>query len=159
MPSPGSHRYVNLDDAPFHGAKLLLTQGGRLLTCLRDDVDDIPFPAHWDLPGGGREGHERPLDCALRELSEEFGLRLGPERLRGHVFPSHQRPEMLSWLFIGPIEPSQIATIRFGDEGQEWQMMPVTEFLAHPRAVPHFKQWIKAIPGQIAQRRGCDAAS
>ena len=39
---------------------------------------------------------------------------------------------------------AQIAAIRFGDEGQEWRMMPIAEYLAHPRAVPHFRDWIRA---------------
>ena len=46
---------------PFHGAKLLLMNQGRMLTLLRDDLAHIPFPAHWDLPGGGREGDEAPV--------------------------------------------------------------------------------------------------
>ena len=29
--------------------------------------------------------------------------------------------------------------IRFGDEGQHWQMMDISEFLAHPLAVPDLK--------------------
>ena len=137
------------EERPFHGAKLLLTEGGRLLTCLRDDVDHIPFPAYWDLPGGGRENRESPERCALRELHEEFSLRLNPGRLQGHAFPSHQQPKMISWLFVGPLSPAEIAAIRFGDEGQEWRMMPLAQFLDHPRAVPHFKQWIKALPNQL----------
>lgn len=141
-----SDGYLNAEDAPFHGAKLLLTEGGRLLTYLRDDFDHIPFPAHWDLPGGGREGDERPIDCALRELHEEFGLPPTARRLRGYAFPSHQRPEMISWLFVGRLSPAEIAGIRFGGEGQEWCMMPVARFLTHPRAVPHFKAWIRALP-------------
>ena len=96
-----SHGYLGNEEAPFHGAKLLLMESRRLLTCLRDDFAHIPFPAHWDLPGGGREGAERPVDCALRELFEEFGLRLASERLSAHVFRSHQRPDMVSWLFAG----------------------------------------------------------
>ena len=103
-----SHGYLGNEEAPFHGAKLLLMESRRLLTCLRDDFAHIPFPAHWDLPGGGREGAERPVDCALRELFEEFGLRLASERLSAHVFRSHQRPDMVSWLFAGRLVPAAL---------------------------------------------------
>lgn len=127
----------------FHGAKLVLTEGGCILTYLRDDFIHIPFPAHWDLPGGGREGQETPIECALRELQEEFGITLPPARLTGRRFPSFQRPGEFSWLFRGDLIPAEIAAIRFGDEGQEWQMMPIEEFLVHPQAVPHFRQRVK----------------
>ena len=80
----------------------------------------------------------------MRELFEEFGLRLASERLSAHVFRSHQRPDMVSWLFAGRLVPAEIEAIRFGDEGQEWRMMPVAEFLTHPRAVPHVQDWIMA---------------
>ncbi|MFH5775237.1 NUDIX hydrolase [Paracoccus broussonetiae] len=123
----------------FCGAKLVLTLGQDLLTCLRDDYDWIPFPAHWDLPGGGAEPGEAPADCALRELEEEFGLRLDPDRITGTAFPSITQPGHQSWLFRGHLTAAEIAAIRFGDEGQEWRMMPVAEFVAHPRAVPHFR--------------------
>jgi len=131
--------------AAFNGAKLLLTHGDRLLTCLRDDRPDIPFPAHWDLPGGGREGQEAPVQCALRELDEEFGLHLSPQALTGRAFPSHSAPGLMSWLFAGQISAAQIAAIRFGDEGQGWCMMPVADYLTHPRAIPHFCRWITAM--------------
>ena len=121
----------------------MLTHAGRLLTCLRDDYDWIPFPAHWDLPGGGPERGETPLQCALRELDEEFGLRLDPERLAGRIFPSWAKPETPAWLFSGRITAAEIAAIRFGDEGQEWRMMPVAEFIAHPHAVPHFRDRVR----------------
>ncbi|RJE79303.1 NUDIX hydrolase [Paracoccus sp. JM45] len=126
----------------FNGAKLLLTCGADMLVYLRDDKPDIPFPAHWDLPGGGREGQETPIKCALRELDEEFSLHLPPESLRGHAFPSLQMPQMMSWLFTGRITDADIAAIRFGEEGQEWCMMPIAAYLAHPRRIPHFCDWI-----------------
>ncbi|WP_405403460.1 NUDIX hydrolase [Paracoccus sp. Ld10] len=134
-----------MTDAGFNGAKLLLTHGDLLLTYLRDDRPDLPFPAHWDLPGGGREGLETPVECALRELDEEFGLHLPPDMLTGRAFPSHAAPGMVSWLFAGQISAARIAAIRFGDEGQEWRMMPVADYLAHPRAIPHFRRWITAM--------------
>lgn len=131
--------------AGYTGAKLLLTHGDCLLTCLRDDYDWIPFPDHWDLPGGGAEPGEAPVDCALRELAEEFGLRLGPERLQGHVFAAWSDPARQSWLFRGQLSAADIAAIRFGDEGQEWRMMPVAEFIGHPRAVPHFRDRVRML--------------
>ena len=134
----------------FIGAKLVLTHAGRLLTCRRDDFDWIPYPDHWDLPGGGAEPGESPIACALRELREEFGLELPPERLRGRVFPAQARPDRVSWLFQGRLTPAEIAAIRFGDEGQEWRMMPVAEFIAHPRAVPHFRSRVAQVLGLTA---------
>lgn len=133
------------EDAAFCGAKLLLRHEGRLLTYLRDDFDWLPFPAHWDLPGGGREGAEAPVDCARRELDEEFGLDLPAARLEGRLFPSVASPGRVSWLFTGALTAAEISAIRFGDEGQEWRMMPVREYLAHPRAVPQFQTWIAAV--------------
>lgn len=38
--------------------------------------------ARWDLPKGLIEPGERPIDCALREAREEFGLAFAPDRLR-----------------------------------------------------------------------------
>lgn len=133
------------DAGAFHGAKLLLVQDDRLLTCLRDDIPDIPFPGHWDLPGGGREGDETPTECALRELQEEFGLTLSEHRLTGHKYASVQHPGNSSWFFYGELTQADINAILFGDEGQEWRMMPIAEFLNHPKAVPHFKTRIKAV--------------
>ena len=132
----------------FAGAKLILTCGDDLLVCLRDDVDHIPWPAHWDLPGGGAEPGETPTDCALRELHEEFGLRFPPDRLEAaFAFPNPRWSGRFSVFFTGRITRAEIAAIRFGDEGQCWRMMPLREYLGHPKAVPHF-------PTQIAHCLG-----
>lgn len=132
----------------FAGAKLILTCGVDLLVCLRDDFPHIPWPAHWDLPGGGAEPGEAPADCALRELAEEFGLHLPPERLEAaFTFPNPRRAGRYSVFFTGQITQAEIAAIRFGGEGQGWRMMPLAEYLTHPKAVPHF-------PAQIAHCLG-----
>jgi 8-oxo-dGTP diphosphatase len=123
----------------------VLTHGAHLLTCLRDDYRWIRFPAHWDLPGGAAEPGETPVECALRELEEEFGLRLSAGRLTGQPFVSVHAPPRASWLFCGTITAAEIAAIRFGDEGQEWRMMPIAEFVAHPRAVPHFRDRVRLV--------------
>ena len=133
------------DGAHFVGAKLALMRGADILTCLRDDVPHIPWPGHWDLPGGGREGGESPVECALRELGEEFGLQLAPARLTGRCLPSVSRPGRMAWLFTRTLTDDEIAAIRFGDEGQEWRMMPLADYLAHPKSVPHFRDMLATI--------------
>lgn len=128
-----------MDD--FIGAKAALFHDGRVLVCLRDNFAHIPWPDHWDLPGGGREGDEGPEDCLLREIREEFGLQLSPARLQfRRVLPAMLDPARLSVFFAAHITADEIAAIRFGDEGQGWQMMPVPEFLSHPRAVPEMQR-------------------
>lgn len=125
----------------FVGAKAAFFCQGRILTLLRDDIAGLPWAGHWDLPGGGREGAESAEDCLLRELSEEFGLTLPPERLvYKRVMPSMTVPSRQSVLFGGVLDPAEIAAIRFGDEGQGWEMMEVTAFLSHGQAIPEMQR-------------------
>lgn len=131
------------------GAKLVLTCRGALLTYLRDDFAHIPFPAMWDLPGGGIEPGESAEACALRELEEEFGLRLAPQRLTGRRdFPAAVDASRIGVMFSAAITDREIEAIRFGPEGQHWQMMPITDYIAHPRAVPAFRERVALMTGR-----------
>ncbi len=125
----------------FVGAKVALVCGGQILTYLRDDHDGLPWRNSWDLPGGGREGGETPEECLLREVQEEFGLILPADRLIWRrVWPSMTDPARPSVFFAGHVTQDEVAAIRFGDEGQCWQMMVVPEFLAHPDGVPEMQR-------------------
>jgi 8-oxo-dGTP diphosphatase len=125
----------------FMGAKLALFLGSDLLVILRDDIPDIPYPGHWDLPGGGREGDETPQQCALRETHEEVGLNVRPDQL---VWArQYARPRGKVWFFAAHLPAETAARIIFGSEGQEWRLMDPCVYIAHPLAVPHFADQVR----------------
>lgn len=121
---------------PFHGAKLALFLGDHLAVLLRDDFDHIPFPDHWDLPGGGAEGCELPIECALRETFEELGLRIDPKDVSwGMRFEDAHGDK---WLFVAHVAANLAGEVVFGDEGQCWALMAPDDFIKHPKVVPVF---------------------
>lgn len=131
-------------EEPFCGAKIALVQGAHVLTYLRDDFDHIPYPAHWDLPGGGRENGETPEACALRELHEEFGLHVDASRIVWRrPYPNHAGTGLPNVFMGAHIEAGEIERVVFGNEGQRWALMPIAEFLAHERAVPHLRDRLR----------------
>jgi 8-oxo-dGTP pyrophosphatase MutT (NUDIX family) len=54
---------------------------GRFLLQQRDDVPDILQPGKVGLFGGHREGDETYLQCVIREIYEETGYLVSPDRL------------------------------------------------------------------------------
>jgi 8-oxo-dGTP diphosphatase len=134
----------------FTGAKAALFCDGLVLTYLRDQKPGLRWPGLWDLPGGGREGLESPEDCLLRELWEEFGLRLSADRLVWRrVFPSMVEAGQTSVFFGGWIDRDEVAAIQFGDEGQGWELMPVEGFLGHAMAVPEMRRRVGIVWGDM----------
>jgi 8-oxo-dGTP diphosphatase len=124
-----------MDD--FGGAKLLLFLGPQIVVLRRDEKPDIPWPGRLDLPGGGREGRESAEACVLRETFEEIGLVLDVRDLvwqgrfkRGVFFAAHL-----------PEDTAQ--KIVFGSEGQGWLLMTPTEYVQHPKAIPHFADMVR----------------
>ena len=126
----------------FSGAKLALFLGRKIVVILRDDRPDIPYPGHWDLPGGGREGQETPEACTLRETEEEIGLILREADLVWSR--QYQRPRGQVWFFVSHQPASLEYDIRFGSEGQRWELMDPQDYCAHPLAVPHFARQLRS---------------
>lgn len=132
----------------FSGAKIALLKDDQILTILRDNIPTIPFPNTWDLPGGGREDRETPFDCVQREVYEELGIAISKNSISwAKVYPSMVAPSKDSVFMVGAISQDQIDQIVFGDEGQGWKMMPITDFLEDDQVYGSLKErlrdWIR----------------
>ena len=127
-------------DPDFHGAKVAIFIDDQILVYRRDDRPDIPFPDLLDLPGGGRENGESGAECVARETREEFGLHIALD-LFEHVrtYPNWRGSGKVALFFVCRLAPRIVEDIVFGEEGQGWQVMPVADFLASDRAVPHLQ--------------------
>ncbi len=130
-------------DSDFVGAKIAILRADRVLTILRDAKPDIPFPDRWDLPGGGREAGEAPLDTALRETREELGLDVPPGAVCWQRRLPHANGPGHTWFFAAEWPRLDLSAVHLGDEGQRWALMPVTRFLAHPRGIAHLQDRLR----------------
>ena len=128
----------------FSGCKIALLCDDKLLTILRDDISTIPWPDMWELPGGGREGEETPFECAQREVFEELGLKLEEaDILWAREYQGMLDPDKTSIFMVGTITQEEFASIVFGDEGQAYQMMNVSQFLADDKVIPQLQDRLK----------------
>ena len=129
----------------FHGAKVAFFIDDHILVYRRDDRPDIPFPNLLDLPGGGRENDESGAECVARETFEEFGLRIAISQFE-HVrsYPNWRGTGKVALFFVCRLSPPMLDDIIFGDEGQHWQTMPVSDFLSSKEAVPHLQLQVQA---------------
>ena len=128
----------------FTGCKIALICDGQILTILRDDKGNIPWPNMWELPGGGREGDESPFECAAREVYEELGIQLTEDFLLwSKVYPSMLYEGRQSIFMVGQISQKQFDNINFGDEGQTYKLMSIEEFLNSKQAVPQLQERLR----------------
>lgn len=134
------------DGSDFAGAKLAALIDGHILTYRRDVKPGLPWPGLIDLPGGGREGDESPAACALRELHEEFGLALPESRLWwARPLPSTNHAGRIGWFLALHLVETDVAAIRFGDEGRDPQLLEIGAFLTATDAVPPLQQRLRLL--------------
>ena len=128
----------------FSGCKIALMCDDKLLTILRDDKASIPYPNMWELPGGGHEGEETPFECVQREVFEELSLKLEEtDIVWAKDYQGMLDPDKTSIFMVGTITQEECASIVFGDEGQAYQMMDVSQFLSDKKVIPQLQDRLR----------------
>ena len=107
---------------------------------LRDNKPGLRFANMWDFPGGGREGEETPVECAIREIQEEFGITLAREHfIWEKEYPAMHDPKQRAYFMVATIDDKEVKNIKFGEEGQRWEFMDIKTFFDNNEVVPHLK--------------------
>jgi len=78
---------------------LFFDERGRLL------VVNPTYKETWEIPGGVVEQNESPREAAIREVAEELGLVLHPQRLLCVDYKSETETsiESVQFIFLGPL--------------------------------------------------------
>ena len=101
------------------GSNAIITCKGKLLLEKRRDSDV------WGLPGGGVKNYEEPIQAMVREVREELGVRVPPEKFRKlKVYGEHGRMGRIAAYCDGSIW--RMVIVVFGLELEEEPEMVVS---------------------------------
>lgn len=75
---------------------IFINDNEEILLFQRDNINTIPYPDMWDVPGGHVESGEKPEECIVREMNEEMGLNLREFNLSS-VISFDDRVEYTFW--------------------------------------------------------------
>lgn len=98
------------------------------------------FKEGWSIPGGSIDTNESPLAGCVREVREEIGLDLPPERFRllciEYTHPAGVKTESLQFVFSGGVlTQDEIARIMLEvGEIERYQFTPIEEALVTTNA-------------------------
>lgn len=104
---------------------VVLDDDGLVLALERSDV-----PGAWQLPQGGIEDHEQPVEAMFRELSEETGLRPDSLRLLDR-FPgilTYELPEAARLAKTGRGQAQYWFFLRLESDRDRTRIVPGAEF-------------------------------
>ncbi len=103
---------------------LLVRPDGKILMQKRDDGKgvSIPYPNMWTIPGGGIEKGESPIESVMREIEEEFGLKITARECRSVLVYDHD--DVSDNVFLCRFDDSQKP---FLHEGAEMKWMTLGE--------------------------------
>lgn len=122
------------------GSKGLVFVGDNVLVYRRDNKTDN-HPNELDLPGGGSKGTETPFDTFRREVKEEFSLDLMPDDIvYVRRYPSTLSKGKFGYYPVARLPKEAETNIKLGDEGTEFLLMPLDDYIARGDAWPVFQE-------------------
>lgn len=132
-------------------AVVLLSHGDRCWMSLRKMGQ---FEGMWQNPGGKIDPGELPVEAAVREIKEETGLNLSPDRFRGigttdRVDPKGE-PYTNHWFVVALTDdevPAQLEPEKHGP----WKKVAKSEWLELP-LMPGSKEQMVEINSQLNER-------
>lgn len=129
-----------MNELNFQGVKVALINNGRVLTILRDNIPNIPYPNMWDLAGGGRENEESPYETMRREVKEELGIDIPESDVVWVKYcESITNPGNISVFMVANISEYQIDNIEFGEEGQGYRIVSFSDFLENKNVIEQYR--------------------
>ncbi|MCA9786675.1 MAG: 8-oxo-dGTP diphosphatase [Candidatus Cloacimonetes bacterium] len=130
---------------PIEATLCYLEHDGQVLMLHRNSrADDVHYGKYNGL-GGKLDPGESPLDCVLRELHEECGLRPGRIRFSGHIaFPAFDGSRDWSVFLYRAFEPQGTLSADPAEGALEW--VPREQLLELPlwEGDRHFLPWVLA---------------
>ena len=122
------------------GSKGLVFIGDKVLVYRRDNNTKL-YPLYIDLPGGGPEPYETPFETFQREVYEEFGLRIKKEDITYiKKYPSKLEPSKYAYFPVAILPPQAESKINFGDEGLEYMLLGLNDYLTRRDVWPVLRQ-------------------
>lgn len=124
----------------FVGCKVCLINNGKIITILRDNISDIPYPNMWDLPGGGRENEETPYETMRREVKEELDINVPKSNVKYIKFyKSLTSLDDKAVFMVCDIDDDLIKNINFKNEGQKYKIVSFKDFLCDKDVIEPLK--------------------
>lgn len=120
-------------------AAIIVTEEGRYLLQLRDDLPQIWYPDHWGLFGGAIDPGENEAEALRRELLEELELDAADARLfTGFEFDLNPEAKRRYFRNYYEVKVTEAAVSRLVlHEGAEMRLLTGDEALSLPRLVPY----------------------
>jgi len=139
-------------------AALVFSPKGRLLLQHRDDKPEIFFPGHWALFGGAVEAGETDLAAMVRELREEIGIALPPDRFAYFTefdfdfSYAGEKPLTRRVFYAVHLSGDEVDGATLG-EGREMALFTPEQALTRLRLVPYDAMaiWMHAARGRIVR--------
>jgi 8-oxo-dGTP diphosphatase len=147
----GPGKNMQSDQQDFMGAKLALFVGDRLVVIKRDDIPGLLWPDHWDMPGGGREDNETPLQCVQRETREELNLIVPDSQITWARAYTNSIGRTV-WFMAAWLPEHAARDMQLGHEGQKIKRFSIQEYCGAEKAVPQFvdrlRDYALGVPSQ-----------